>query len=255
MRRGKDTWSDIVSLLSVLFSLYELSLYFSLPPSFSLSISLWVSFSHPHHRLPCLPPDLFLSPSVSLSFHFSFSLLFLPFSTSSRNTHTHHIQSLFVVQSLSHVWLFATPWTATMPGSPVLHHLPEFAQTHVHSAGDAIQPSPPLPLSSFAFNLSQHQGLFQWVGCSHQVAKVLELQVWHQPFQWIFRIDYLYDWLVWFPCSPRDSSRVFSSTTVRRHQFFGTQPSLWSLTCVHDYWKNHCFEYMDLCRQSNIFAF
>ena len=74
-------------------------------------------------------------------------------------------------------------------------------------------------------------------------------------FQWIFRIDHLYDWLVWFPCSPRDSSRVFSSTTVQRHQFFGAQPSLWSLTSVHDYWKNHCFEYTDLCRQSNIFAF
>ena len=64
------------------------------------------------------------------------------------------------------------------PGFSVLHHLPEFAQTHVHQVGDAIQPSHPLS-SPFppAFNLSQHQGLFQRVGSSHQVAKVLELYV------------------------------------------------------------------------------
>ena len=64
------------------------------------------------------------------------------------------------------------------PCFPVLHHFPEFAQTHVHWVSDAIQPShpllPPLPL---ALNLSQHQGLFQWASCSHQVAKVLELQL------------------------------------------------------------------------------
>ena len=69
----------------------------------------------------------------------------------------------------------------SMPGFPVLHHLPEFAQTRVHWVGDAIQPSHPL-LSSYppALNLSQHQGLFQWVSSSHQVAKVLELQLQHQ---------------------------------------------------------------------------
>ena len=59
-------------------------------------------------------------------------------------------------------------------GKPVYHQLPELAQTHVHRVGDAIQPSHPLsPPSPFAFNLSQHQGLFQWVGSLHQVAKVL----------------------------------------------------------------------------------
>ena len=60
------------------------------------------------------------------------------------------------------------------PGFPVLHHLPEFGQTHVHRVGDAIQPSHPLSSPSPpAFNLSQHQGLFQSVGSSHQVAKGL----------------------------------------------------------------------------------
>ena len=89
---------------------------------------------------------------------------------------------------------------------PCPHHLPEFAHTYVHWVGDAIQPShPPFPPSPPAFNLSQHQCLFQWVSSLHQVAKVLELQLQHQSFQWIFTIDFLYDWLVWSPCCPRDS--------------------------------------------------
>ena len=79
-----------------------------------------------------------------------------------------------------------------LPGFPVLHYLPEFAQTYIHWVSDAIQPSPSLsPPSPPAFNLSQHQGLFQWVGSSHQVAKVLELQLQYQSFQRIFGIDFL----------------------------------------------------------------
>ena len=69
---------------------------------------------------------------------------------------------------------------------PVLHSLPKFAQTHIHWVGDAIQPSHPLSLlSPPALNLSQHQGLFQWVSSLHQVAKGLEFQYQHQSFQWI----------------------------------------------------------------------
>ena len=82
------------------------------------------------------------------------------------------------------------PMDCSMPGFPAHHHLPEFSQIHVHRVSDAIQPSHPLSSPSFpAFNLSQHQGLFQWVSSLHQVAKVLELQ--HQSFQWIFRNDFL----------------------------------------------------------------
>ena len=92
----------------------------------------------------------------------------------------------------------------SMPGFPVLHCLPEVAQTHVHWLSDVIQPSYPLSSPSpRALNLSQHQGLFKWVSSSHQVAKVLELQLQHQSFQWIFRVDFLYDWLVWSSCCPR----------------------------------------------------
>ena len=75
------------------------------------------------------------------------------------------------------------PMDYSRPGSSVLYYLLEFAQIHDHWVGDAIQPSHPLlPPSPCAFNLSQHQGLFQWIGSSHQVAKVLDLQLQHQPF-------------------------------------------------------------------------
>ena len=71
----------------------------------------------------------------------------------------------------------------SIPGFSVLHYLPEFAQIHVHWVADAIQPSHPLsPSSSRALNLSQHQGIFQWLSSSHQVAKLLELQFQHQSF-------------------------------------------------------------------------
>ena len=70
------------------------------------------------------------------------------------------------------------PMNRTTPGLPVHHQLPEFTQTHVHQVGDAIQPSHPLlSPSPPAPNLSQNQGLFQWVNSSHEVAKVLEFQL------------------------------------------------------------------------------
>ena len=84
------------------------------------------------------------------------------------------------------------PMDCSTPGFPVLHHLLELAQTHVHWVGGAIQPSHPLSSPSPpALNLSQHQGLFQWVSSSNQVAKVLGLQLQCQPFQWILTVDFL----------------------------------------------------------------
>ena len=86
----------------------------------------------------------------------------------------------------------------SMPGLPVPHHIVEFAQVHVHWISDAIQLSDPLsPSSPSAFNLSQHQSLFQWVGCSHQLVKVLELHLQHHSFQWVFRVDLLFK-VNWF---------------------------------------------------------
>ena len=78
------------------------------------------------------------------------------------------------------------------PGLPVHHKFPEFTQTHVHLVSDAIQPSHPLSSPSPpAPSPSQHQGLFQWVNSSHEVAKVLEFQLQHQSFQWTPRTDLL----------------------------------------------------------------
>ena len=69
------------------------------------------------------------------------------------------------------------PMDCSVPGFPVHHQLLEIAQTHVHQVSDTIQPSHPLsPASPLAFDLSQHQGLFQSVSSSHQVAKVLAFQ-------------------------------------------------------------------------------
>ena len=92
-----------------------------------------------------------------------------------------------VIQSWS---TLCNPMDCSTPGLPILCHLPEFALTHVHWENDAIQTIDLLsPSSPSALNLSQHQGLFQWVSSSHQVAKVLGLQ--HQSFQLIFRVDFL----------------------------------------------------------------
>ena len=89
------------------------------------------------------------------------------------------------------------PMDHSTPGLSDRHQLPEFTQTHVHSVGNAIQPSHPLSSSSPpAFNLSQHQGLFQWVDSSNQVAKVLEFQFQHQSFQGTLRTDLLQNGLV-----------------------------------------------------------
>ena len=84
------------------------------------------------------------------------------------------------------------PMDCSTPGFPVHHQLPEFTQTHVRWVGDAIQPSHPLSSPSpTPFNLSQQQGLFQWVSSLDQVARVLEFQCQCQSFQWIFRTDFL----------------------------------------------------------------
>ena len=84
------------------------------------------------------------------------------------------------------------PMDCNMPGLPVHHQLLELTQTYLHWVSDAIQTSHPMSSpSSPAFNLSQHQGLFQWVSSWHLVATVLEFQLQPQSFQWIFRTDFL----------------------------------------------------------------
>ena len=111
-------------------------------------------------------------------------------------------------------------------------------------------PSPP------TFSPFQHQGLFKWVSSSHQMAKVLEFQLQHQSFQWIFRTGFLYDGLVGSSCSPKDSQESsptpwFESINSLALSFLCSP----TFTSIHDYWKNHSLDQMDLCWQSNVSAF
>ena len=118
------------------------------------------------------------------------------------------------------------PMDYSMPGLPVHHQLLEFTKTHVQWVGDAIQPSHPLSSpSSPTFNLSQHQGLFQWLSSLHQVAKglvsasasVLPMNTQDlSPSGWTGSIS----------LQSKGLSRVFSNITVQKHQFFSPQLSL-----------------------------
>ena len=139
------------------------------------------------------------------------------------------------------------PHDCPMLGFPVLHYIPELAQTHVHWFGDTIQPSHPLsPPSSPAFNLSQLQGLFQWVGSSHQVAKYYSFSFSISPSNiqgwFLFRLTGLMSLL------SSGFSRVFSNTTVQKHQFL--ELSLLcgpTLTSRHYYWTNHSLPEAPFC--------
>ena len=125
----------------------------------------------------------------------------------------HNVCCCSVAQSCLTLW---DAMDCSTPGFPVLHYLQEFAQTHVHWVSDAIQPSYPLsPPSPPALNLFPHQGLFQWLGSSHQGAKVLEFQLQHQAFQWIFRADFSEDQLVWSPCCSSDSQESSPATQFK----------------------------------------
>ena len=117
-------------------------------------------------------------------------------------------------------------------GFPGLCYLPEFPQIHIHCVSDAIWLPHPLLSSPPAFNLSQHQDLFQWVSSLHQVAKA-----WASASVSVLPMNIQ----GWFPLGlaglisllSKGLSRVFSNTTVQKHQFFGTQPSLWPNSYIH----------------------
>ena len=142
---------------------------------------------------------------------------------------------IVVFQLPSHVQFFVTPWTTACQASlslTVSWSLCMFMPI------DTIQPSCRLLPSSPAFNLPQHQGLFQCVSCSYQLAKVLELQHHYQSFQIVFKVDFL-NLLVWSPCSPGDFQESSPAP-----EFKGINSSVLCLYCaaftsIHDYWKDH----------------
>ena len=159
------------------------------------------------------------------------------------------------VQSISHVWLFVTPWTAACQAFLFITN--SWSLLKLMSI-ELVMPSSHLILCCPLLILpsTQYQGLFKWVTSLHQVAKGLEFQVQHQSFQWTPRTDLLLDGLVGSPCSPRDSQE--SSPTP---QFKSINSSalrfLYSLalTSIYDYWKNHSLDSMNLCWQINVSAF
>ena len=112
------------------------------------------------------------------------------------------------------------PMDCSTPGLPVHHQLPKLAQTHVHQVSDAIQPSHPLLSSSSpAFTLSQPQGLFQWVSCL-QTPKYWSFSFSISPFsEYSGQLPLGLTGLI--SLQSKGLSRVFSNTTVQKHQFFG----------------------------------
>ena len=116
------------------------------------------------------------------------------------------------------------PMDCSTPGLPVHHQLPELTQTHVHWVGDAIQLSHPLSAPSPpAFNLSQHQGVFQWVSSSQQVAKALGVSASASVLPMNIQDWFPLGWTGWISLQSKGLSRVFSNTTVQKHLFFSTQ--------------------------------
>ena len=150
---------------------------------------MWV-YTHPH-TYTCTPMENEMATPVFLPGRSHEQRSLVGYSPLGNKSHTWLSDS--IISSVAHSCLtLCDPVDCSTPGFPVHHHLPEFVQTHVHRVSDAIQSSHPLlSPSPPAFSLSQHQGLFQWVRFSHQVAKVLELHIQHQSFQWIFRTDFL----------------------------------------------------------------
>ena len=123
------------------------------------------------------------------------------------NLHIIKISSSFVtVQSLSYVRLFETPWMAARQASLSFTISQSLLK---HMSIQLVMPAKLLilyhPLLLLPSSFPSIRVLFYRVSSLYQVAKALELQFQHQYFQWIFRIDFLWDWFVLSPCSPRDS--------------------------------------------------
>ena len=119
------------------------------------------------------------------------------------------------------------PMDYSTPGLPVHCQLPEFTQTHVHSVGDAIQPSHPLSSPSPpAFNLSQHQGHIKWLSSSNQVESSIGVSASASVVPMTIQDSFPSGWTGWVSLQSKGLSRVFSNIAVQKHQFFKTQLSL-----------------------------
>ena len=119
------------------------------------------------------------------------------------------------------------PMDCSTRGCPVNHQLPEFIQTHVHWVGDTVQPSHPLlSPSPPTFNLSQHQGVFKWVQFFASGGQSTGVSASPSVLPMNIQDWFPLGWTGWVSLQSKGLSRVFSNTTVQKHQFFGTQLSL-----------------------------
>ena len=166
----------------------------------------------------------------------------------SKEINTETYMSYYTVQLLSRVRLFATSWTTVYQAS-LSFTISQFSQIHVHWVGDAIQPSHPLlspsPPCLQSFPVSQ-SFLMSWLFMSG--GQSIGASVSASFFQWIFRVDFLLDWLVWSPCCPTDFQE--SSPTPQLESINSLALSVLYAPIhisIHDYWKNHSFDYTDLC--------
>ena len=131
------------------------------------------------------------------------------------------------------------PMNRSTPGLPVHHQLPESTQTHVHRVGDAIQPSHPLSSLLLTPILPSIKVFSNESNSSHEVAKVLEFQLQHQPFQWTPRTN----GLVGSPCSPRDSQESSPTPHFKSINSLGLSfLHSTTLTSIPDHWKNHSLD-------------
>ena len=165
------------------------------------------------------------------------------------------MKSFIDVRLLSRVWLY-DPVDCSTPGFSILHHLPELAQTHVHWVGDASQPPPPPPLipSPPSLHLSPNQGLFNNLARCIRWPKYWSFSI-SPSNEYSRMISFRMDWL---------HLRAVQGTLKSLFQHHSSKASILgalsllygpTLTSIHDFWKNHGFDYMDLCQQSEVPAF
>ena len=209
--------------------LYNIVLVFSYidlnPPWVYMCSPSWT----PSHSLPHTIPLGHPSARARAFFHTRISISF-------------YISS---VQSLSCIWLFLTPWNAACQAS--LSITSSRSSLKLMSI-ESVIPSNHLILCHpllLCLQSSPASESLKWVNSSYQVAKVLEFQLQHQSFQWICRSDFFLGWTGWISLQSKGPSRVFSNTTVQKHQFFGTQLSLYmkevSWNQELPFWKGSCF--------------
>ena len=160
-----------------------------------------------------------------------------------------------VVRSLSRVWLFVTPWTAACQASlffTVSQSLLKLMSIESLMLSNHLILCHPLFLLPSIF---PSISVFQCVGSSHQEAKVLELQLQHQSFQWIFGADFLLDWLIWSPCSPGTLKSLLQHHNLKSSIFWCSALFMVQLSYLYNYWKNLSLNHTDFGQQIDVSAF